>query len=301
MHVDGLRERHDGLVGRQGVFDAAVEAIRAAKRAGFQSRPTRRSSPRTRRPWSATCSTLERRAQGRRHDDLPRLQLRRGSRPGALPGGSRPAASLARSLPDRRRRRWRLNHSPLFLDFLEGKVEFDCTPWGIPCYSVLGWQRPCYLRAEGYARVTGAGRDDRLVAVRPAAGDPRCRDCMAHCGYEPTAVLTTCTRCPRSARHDGQLKARGRSSRRPGSGVASAREGSPDARRDRAHRHARARQQQRPVRAGRRRTGAPGAWSPAVLDAHGLVLEARVVERGSAGRARPAARLLTHVVRACRP
>jgi len=49
-----------------------------------------------------------------------------------------------------RRKRWRLNHSPLFLDFLEGKVDYECTPWGIPSYSVFGWQRPCYLQSDGY-------------------------------------------------------------------------------------------------------------------------------------------------------
>ena len=52
---------------------------------------------------------------------------------------------------DGRRKKWRLNHSPLFLDFLEGKVDFSCTAWGIPSYSVLGWQRPCYLMSDGYA------------------------------------------------------------------------------------------------------------------------------------------------------
>jgi hopanoid biosynthesis associated radical SAM protein HpnH len=92
---------------------------------------------------------------------------------------------------DGRRRKWRLNHSPLFLDFLEGKVDFPCSAWGIPSYSVLGWQRPCYLLADGYVgsykelvettdwEAYGRGRDDR------------CSNCMAHCGYEPTAVLKT--------------------------------------------------------------------------------------------------------------
>ena len=41
-------------------------------------------------------------------------------------------------------KRWRLNRSPLFLDFLEGKTDFGCTAWGIPAYSLLGWQKPCY-------------------------------------------------------------------------------------------------------------------------------------------------------------
>ena len=55
-----------------------------------------------------------------------------------------------KAFADGRRKKWRLNHSPLFLDFLEGKVDFDCTAWGIPSYSLFGWQRPCYLMSDGY-------------------------------------------------------------------------------------------------------------------------------------------------------
>ena len=60
--------------------------------------------------------------------------------------------SSREAFADGKRKQWRLNHAPLYLDFLEGKVDFECTPWGIPCYSVFGWQRPCYLMADGYAR-----------------------------------------------------------------------------------------------------------------------------------------------------
>ena len=70
-----------------------------------------------------------------------------------------------------RRKKWRLNHSPLFLDFLEGKADFECTAWGIPSYSVLGWQRPCYLMADGYAdSYKELRRDDRLGRIRAGQG-----------------------------------------------------------------------------------------------------------------------------------
>ena len=36
IHMDGMRERHDASVEREGVFDKAVSAIRAAKAAGFR-------------------------------------------------------------------------------------------------------------------------------------------------------------------------------------------------------------------------------------------------------------------------
>jgi ABC-type sugar transport system ATPase subunit len=101
-------------------------------------------------------------------------------------------AIFREAFADGRRERWRLNHSPLYLDFLEGKVDFSCTAWGIPSYSVFGWQRPCYLMsdapyAQSYkelARETDWSRYGR-------GRHPKCENCMAHCGYEPTAVLAT--------------------------------------------------------------------------------------------------------------
>ena len=89
------------------------------------------------------------------------------------------------------RKRWRLNHSPLFLDFLEGKVDFECTAWGIPSYSLLGWQRPCYLMADGYVKTYQELIETTDWDSYGRGKDPRCNNCMAHCGYEPTAVLAT--------------------------------------------------------------------------------------------------------------
>jgi hopanoid biosynthesis associated radical SAM protein HpnH len=90
-----------------------------------------------------------------------------------------------------KRKHWRLNHSPLFLDFLEGKVEFECTPWGIPSYSVFGWQRPCYLLADGYTETYKELIETTDWSKYGRGRDPRCHNCMAHCGFEPSAVLAT--------------------------------------------------------------------------------------------------------------
>ena len=92
---------------------------------------------------------------------------------------------------DGRRKRWRLNHSPLFLDFLEGKADFQCTPWGIPSYSVFGWQRPCYLMADGYAESYQELIETTDWDSYGRGRDERCATCMAHCGYEPSAVIAT--------------------------------------------------------------------------------------------------------------
>ena len=84
---------------------------------------------------------------------------------------------------------WRLNHTPLFLDFLEGKVDFECTAWGIPSYSLFGWQRPCYLMSDGYTETYKELLETTEWSKYGRGRDPRCSNCMAHCGYEPTAVL----------------------------------------------------------------------------------------------------------------
>ena len=75
--------------------------------------------------------------------------------------------------------------------FHEGKVDFDCTPWGIPSYSLLGWQRPCYLMADGYVKTYKELIETTDWDAYGRGKDPRCANCMAHCGYEPSAVLAT--------------------------------------------------------------------------------------------------------------
>jgi len=86
-------------------------------------------------------------------------------------------------------RRWRFNQSPLFLEFLLGARDYDCTPWAMPSFGVFGWQRPCYLLQEGYARSYGELLGGtRWEGYGHASGNPACRDCMVHSGFEASAV-----------------------------------------------------------------------------------------------------------------
>jgi hopanoid biosynthesis associated radical SAM protein HpnH len=97
--------------------------------------------------------------------------------------------SLFRDILTDRKREWSFNQSPLFLQYLMGKQDFECTPWGNPLYNVFGWQRPCYLLQEGYAATFEDLMDDTgWDEYGRASGNPKCRDCMVHSGYEPTAV-----------------------------------------------------------------------------------------------------------------
>ncbi len=80
----------------------------------------------------------------------------------------------------------------MFLEFLKGNWDLECTPWGSPAYNLFGWQRPCYLLDEGYARTFRELMDETdWSGYGRSSGNSKCRDCMVHCGYEPSAVLAT--------------------------------------------------------------------------------------------------------------
>jgi len=192
VHIDGLRDRHDESVCKEGVFDQAVEAIKQAKAAGFKVMSnTTFFTTDTARDVVDVLDYL--------NDELgvDNMQISPGYAYEKAPdqehflGVEETRALFAEAFGDGRRKKWRLNHSPLFLDFLEGKRDFECTPWGIPSYSLLGWQQPCYLLADGYAKSWQELLDTTDWDAFGRGKDPRCANCMAHCGYEPSAVLAT--------------------------------------------------------------------------------------------------------------
>ena len=89
-------------------------------------------------------------------------------------------------------KRWRFNQSPLFLQFLMGKHDYECTPWGNPTFNIFGWQRPCYLLQEGYAEsFKDLMENTRWELYGRKSGNEKCQDCMVHCGFEATAVDQT--------------------------------------------------------------------------------------------------------------
>ena len=191
VHMDGLREEHDEAVCRDGVYDQAVPAIREAVKRGF--RVTTNStlfdgaSPLRMREFFDEMMDL----------GVEGMMVSPGYSYSKAPDQehfllqSRTHELFAKMLANPEKR-WRFNQSPLFLRFLMGKHDFECTPWGNPTYNVFGWQRPCYLLQEGYA----ATFKELLETTRwenygRRSGNEKCRDCMVHCGYEPSAVHHT--------------------------------------------------------------------------------------------------------------
>jgi hopanoid biosynthesis associated radical SAM protein HpnH len=192
VHIDGLRERHDESVCKEGVFDQAIDAVKQAKAAGF-----RVMSNTTFFTTDTAADVIE--VLDYLNDELgvDNMQISPGYAYEKAPdqehflGVQETRELFRKAFDDGRRKKWRLNHSPLFLDFLEGKRDFACTPWGIPSYSLLGWQQPCYLLADGYAKSWQELLDNTDWDAFGRGKDPRCANCMAHCGYEPSAVLAT--------------------------------------------------------------------------------------------------------------
>jgi hopanoid biosynthesis associated radical SAM protein HpnH len=192
VHIDGLQERHDESVSREGTFDKAVAAIKSAQAKGFKVTTNTTF-------FSTDSPQTVREVLDFLNDDLKvdQMMISPGYAYEKAPDqvhflSSKNSNNLfTEAFADGKRKHWRLNHSPLFLDFLEGKVDFECTPWGIPSYSVFGWQRPCYLMSDGYAETYKELIETTDWDTYGRGKDPRCANCMAHCGYEPSAVLAT--------------------------------------------------------------------------------------------------------------
>lgn len=191
VHLDGPKHEHDFAVCRDGVYDIAVRAIKSALAKGFRVTTNatifNNADPQVMQGFFDTLMDLGVEgimvSPGYPYEKAPgqELFLHRNQ-----------TTQLFRELLERPSRRWKFNLSPLFLEFLRGEWELECTPWGSPTYNLFGWQRPCYLLQEGYAtsyrellETTDWSNYGR------ASGNPKCSDCMMHCGYEPTAVAET--------------------------------------------------------------------------------------------------------------
>jgi hopanoid biosynthesis associated radical SAM protein HpnH len=191
VHLDGPKAEHDKAVCREGVYEIAIEAIKQAVAKGFRV---------------TTNSTLFNDADPdvyrKFFDELMQLGVEGMMISPGYPYEKAPdqehfllrnqTKDLFAKILYKPKRSWRFNQSPLFLDFLRGNWELNCTPWGNPTYNIFGWQKPCYLIADGYcASFKELMETTDWDAYGHTSGNPKCTDCMVHCGYEPTAVAET--------------------------------------------------------------------------------------------------------------
>jgi hopanoid biosynthesis associated radical SAM protein HpnH len=194
IHLDGDREQHDWAVSQKGVYDRAVKALKAARDRGFRV---------------AINATLFNNADPERmarfFDDVtamgvdaimvsPGYAYERAPDQGHFLN-RRKTKELFRGIFARGRGKgWKFGNSPLFLDFLAGNQDYHCTPWGNPTRNVFGWQRPCYLLGEGYAKTFKELMETTDWDAYGTGNYEKCADCMVHSGYEATAVMDSVKR-----------------------------------------------------------------------------------------------------------
>lgn len=191
VHLDGNQRRHDASVCQDGVYDRAVEAIREARRRGYRV--------------TVNCTLFQGELADEVADFFDEVTSLGVAGITVAPGFSYERApaqdvflqrttsmELFRSifrLGRERSRAWPFHHSSLYLDFLAGNQNYACTAWGNPTRNVFGWQRPCYLLVdEGYTPTYKALLEETDWDAYGVGRNPKCGNCMMHCGFEPTAV-----------------------------------------------------------------------------------------------------------------
>jgi len=191
VHLDGQREHHDFSVCREGGYEEALDGVKAALARGFRVTTNTTlfdgADPNSVRAFFDEMMEL----------GVEGMMLSPGYSYDKAPDqkhflGRARTRRLFRSILANRKKSWRFNQSPLFLEFLMGRRQYACTPWGMPTYNIFGWQKPCYLLQDGYAETF----QELMEATEwhnygTESGNPKCANCMVHSGYEASAVHDT--------------------------------------------------------------------------------------------------------------
>jgi hopanoid biosynthesis associated radical SAM protein HpnH len=193
VHMDGPKDDHDFAVCRDGTYDKAIAGIRAAVKMGY------RVTTNTTLFDGADPNAIRHFFDEMMDAGVEGMMLSPGYAYEAAADqsnflGRTNTNALFDMLLSNRKKRWRFNQSPLFLEFLMGKRQYDCTPWGNPTYCLFGWQKPCYLLNDGYVdSFAELMADTTWDDFGFESGNPKCANCMVHSGYEATAVDHTFT------------------------------------------------------------------------------------------------------------
>ena len=188
VHLDGQKEHHDFSVCREGGYELAVDGIREALKRGFRVTTNTTlfdgADPNSVRMFFDEMMQL----------GVEGMMLSPGYSYDKAPDqkhflGRARTRRLFRAILANRKSTWRFNQSMLFLEFLMGKRDFKCTPWGMPTYSIFGWQKPCYLLQDGYAETFNELMETTEWSnYGTESGNPKCANCMVHSGYEASGV-----------------------------------------------------------------------------------------------------------------
>ena len=192
IHLDGNQERHDTSVCLDGVFDKCIEVIKKARSRGFRV--------------TINCTLF----QGESAEEVaefidmmtelgvegvtisPGYSYERAPRQDVFLKKKESKQLFRNIFKLGKGKNWKFNQSSMYLDFLAGNQSYQCTPWGNPTRNIFGWQKPCYLLVgEGYAASFSSLIEDTEWEKYGTGRNPKCANCMVHCGYEATAVNDT--------------------------------------------------------------------------------------------------------------
>ena len=192
VHLDGSKAEHDKSVCQEGVYEQAVAAIKAAKAAGFNV--------------NINCTFFDGTDADRAANFFDDVMAMGVDGITVSPGYAYERAPDQQHFLNRKKtkdlfraifrkgnggRRWQFSQSTLFLDFLAGNQAYHCTPWANPTRNVFGWQRPCYLLGEGYAKSFTELMETTDWDKYGVGNYEKCADCMVHSGFEGSAVKDT--------------------------------------------------------------------------------------------------------------
>src|SRR5712692_1396143 len=188
VHMDGQREHHDFSVCREGGYDLALAGIKEAVQRGFRVTTNTTlfdgADPNSVRAFFDEMMEL----------GVEGMMLSPGYSYDKAPDqkhflGRARTRRLFRAILSNRKASWQFNQSKLFLEFLMGKQQYACTPWGMPTYNIFGWQKPCYLLQDGYVDTFQELLDtSEWQNYGTESGNPKCANSMVHSGYEASAV-----------------------------------------------------------------------------------------------------------------
>lgn len=189
IHLDGLKAHHDKAVCQEGVFDKAVDAIRLLRARGFRVNiNTTLFDGVSPEDVAAFFDFVSEELDVEGITVSPGYAYERAPNQEHFLNRKKTRELFRAIFRIGKERAWKLSHSSLYLDFLAGNQRYHCTPWGNPTRNIFGWQRPCYLLGEGFS----PSFKDLMETTdwdRYGTGNyEKCADCMAHCGYEPSAV-----------------------------------------------------------------------------------------------------------------
>jgi hopanoid biosynthesis associated radical SAM protein HpnH len=193
VHMDGGKEHHDLSVCKEGGYEIALDAIRQAVNAGF------RVTTNTTVFEGVDSNSVRAFFTEMMNAGVEGMMISPGYSYDKAPDqqhftGREGNQSMFRKILSNRDARWQFNMSPLFLEFLMGKRNLHCTPWGMPAYSIFGWQKPCYLLQDGYTDTFQELLDTTdWNQYGYESGNAKCANCMLHSGYEASAVDYTFT------------------------------------------------------------------------------------------------------------